>query len=184
MDAARLGTSRLLNLLFKPAGRAMESGLRRRLHDPDAILRGADVAPGQTVLEVGSGTGFFTLPAARLLDPDGRLIAMEPLADYAARIAERCAAEGLPNVEVVRRDALATGLGDHSVDRALLFGVLPFPTLPLDRLLPEMHRVLRPDGLLAVWMFPVAGWVPGAIGRSGLFEALDTRHGVYPFRPL
>jgi len=30
-----------------------------------------------------------------------------------------------------------------SVDLVLLFGVVPFPTLPLDRLLPEMHRVLK-----------------------------------------
>jgi hypothetical protein len=46
------------------------------------------------------------------------------------------------------------------MDMALLFGVIPFLSLPLNRLLPEMHRVLKPEGTLAVWLFPVSGLVP------------------------
>ena len=67
MDSEKLGQSRLLNLLLKPAGAAMESKLRNHLTDSERILRGAAIRPGQTVLEVGSGTGFFTIPAARLI---------------------------------------------------------------------------------------------------------------------
>ncbi len=182
MKTEDLGASKLLNLLFKPAGMAMESGLRNLLHDPVDILEGADVTEGLTVLEVGSGTGFFTLPAARLIGDEGRLIAMEPLAGYVERLTEKAAAAGLRNVQIERRDALNTRLAANSVDRVLLFGVLPFPSLPLDRLLPEMHRVLKPDGILALWQFPVPGWVPASIGRSGLFTLLDKRHGVYRFR--
>lgn len=182
MKTEELGNSRLLNLVFKPAGWAMESRLRRLLHDPVKILHGADIAPDQTVLEVGSGTGFFTLPAAELIGPRGRLIAMEPLAGYAERLREKVAMAGLRNVDVVRRDALDTGLDDASMDRALLFGVLPFPSLPLDRLLPEMHRVLKPDGVMAVWQFPIAGWVPGAIRRSGLFNEQSKRNRVCAYR--
>lgn len=184
MKTEELGKSRFLNLLFKPGGWAMESRLRLLLHDPLTILQGADVRPGQTVLEVGAGTGFFTLPAARLIGESGRLIAMEPLADYAARLRERLEAAQLDNVEVVQRDALNTGLESASLDRALLFGVLPFPTLPLKRLLPEMQRVLKAEGILAVWMFPVAGWVPGAIERSEWFAYLDQQNGVYTYEPL
>lgn len=182
MKTIELGNSRLLNLIFKPGGWAMESRLRRLLHDPVKILRGADLAPGQTVLEVGSGTGFFTLAAAELIGPQGRLVAMEPLAGYAERLREKVAAAGLENVDVVRRDALETGLDDASMDRVLLFGVLPFPSLPLDRLLPEMHRVLKPDGVMAVWQFPAAGWVPGSIRRSGLFNEQSKRNRVYAYR--
>ncbi len=184
MNAEEMGNSRLLNLLVKPAGLAMESRLRRMLHDPFKILRGAEVKPGQTVLEVGSGTGFFTLPAARLIGERGRLIAMEPLAGYVERLSEKVEAAGLRNVRVVKRDALDTGLDASSIDRALLFGVLPFPSLPLNRLLPEMHRVLKPEGILAVWQFPIDGWVPGSIGRSGLFAHLHKRNGVHSYRRL
>ena len=69
MGAEQLGKSRLLNLLFKPAGATMESRLRRWLMPPEKTLRGAGLKPGQTVLEVGSGTGFFTLAAAEMIGP-------------------------------------------------------------------------------------------------------------------
>lgn len=160
----------------------MESRVRRLLHDPERILRGADVQPGQSVLEVGSGTGFFTIPAARLIGDDGRLVAMEPLSTYVERLSDKIEVAGLRNVSVVQRDALATGLDTASMDRALLFGVLPFPTLPLNRLLPEMHRILKPDGLLALWQFPIAGWVPAAIRRSTMFDFVEKKNGVYTYR--
>ncbi len=89
----------------------------------------------------------------------------------------------LKNVRVVKRDALDTGLDAASIDTALLFGVLPWPALPLNRLLSEMHRVLKPEGTLAVWLFPVSGWVPKSILRSGLFTYVSKRNGVYNYRP-
>jgi len=44
-------------------------------------------------------------------------------------------------------------LGTASIDKVLLFGVIPFPLLPLNRLLPEMHRVLKPEGVFAAWAY-------------------------------
>lgn len=190
MKTEDLGKSKLLNRLFKPAGTAMESRFRHLLHDPVKILRGADVRSGQTVLEVGSGTGFFTMAAAELIGDQGHLIAMDPLTVFVERLTEKLNAAGLRNVRVVRRDALNTGLDAASIDRVLLFGVLPFipksfhfTSLPLNRLLPEMHRVLKPDGILAVWMFPIAGLTPRWIRRSELFAYLHKRNGVYTYRP-
>ena len=182
MDTDDLGKSKLLNLIFKPAGSAMESRLRLLLHDPVKILNGADIQPGQIVLEVGSGTGFFTIAAAGQIGEQGRLIAMDPLETYVERLTEKVGEAGLRNVQVVRRDALNTGLDGASIDRALLFGVLPFPSLPLNRLLPEMHRVLKPNGTLAVWMFPIAGWVPSSIRQSALFTYMHKKNGVYNYR--
>jgi len=86
------------------------------------------------------------------------------------------------NVRVVKRDALDTGLDAASIDKVLLFGVIPFPSLPLNRLLPEMHRILKPEGSLAVWLFPVSGWVPKSILQSGLFTYAGKRNGVYNYR--
>lgn len=84
--------------------------------------------------------------------------------------------------QVIQRDALKTGLDTETVDTALLFGVLPWPALPLNQLLPEMHRVLKPDGRMAVWLFPVSGWVPNSILESGLFTNIDKQKGVYNYR--
>ena len=59
MNVDVLGNSRVLNWLFKPAGTAMESNLRKFLMNPVKTLENADFQTGQTVLEVGSVTGLL-----------------------------------------------------------------------------------------------------------------------------
>ena len=181
MKTEELGNSRILNLLFKPAGAMMGSRLRQWLMNPVKTLRGAEIQPGQTVLEVGCGTGFFTIPAAKMIGDEGCLVAMDALSGYVKEVSKKVEAANLKNVRVVKRDALNTGLDDVSIDTVLLFGVLPWPALPLNQLLPEMHRVLKPEGTLAVWLFPVSGWVPKSIIRSGLFTYLRKINGVYNY---
>ena len=73
---------------------------------------------------------FFTIPAAKLLGEQGHLIAIEVLAGYVKHIEKKLNKAGLNNVRVIQRDALETGLEKESVDTILLFGVIPFPTLP------------------------------------------------------
>ena len=182
MNTEDLGNSKILNLLLKPAGVMMGSRLRQWLMNPVKTLRGANIQPGQTVLEVGCGTGFFTIPAAKLIGDEGCLVAMDALSDFIKQVLKKVRSADLKNVRVVKRDALNTGLGVASIDTALLFGVLPWPALPLNLLLPEMHRVLKPEGRLAVWMFPVSGWVPKSIVRSGLFTYISKKNGVYNYR--
>jgi len=182
MNTEDLGNSKILNLLFKPAGMMMESRLRQWLMSPVKTLRSAGIQPGQTVLEVGCGTGFFTIPAAKLIGNQGCPVAMDVLSKYTERVLKKAQAADLKNVRVVKRDALDTGLDAASIDTVLLFGVIPFPSLPLNRLLPEMHRVIKPEGSLAVWLFPVSGWVPKSILQSGLFTYVSKRNGVYNYR--
>ena len=171
--------SKIGNLIVKVAGAAMESRLRYRFSGPMKILRGADIQPGQTVLEVGCGTGFHTVSAAQLIGDQGRLVAMDMLSDYIERVSKKVEAAALKNVHIVKRDAMETGLDAESFDTVLLFSVIPSPTLPLNRFLPEMHRVLKPEGTLAVTTFP---WVLRSIRGSGLFTHISKRNGVYNFR--
>jgi hypothetical protein len=58
MNTEDLGNSKILNLLFKPAGMLMGSRARRWLMNPAKTLQGADIQPGQTVLEVGAERAF------------------------------------------------------------------------------------------------------------------------------
>ena len=154
-----LGDSKIGQLWIRGLGAAMESRFRYRFFGPTKILQGADIHPGQIVLEVGCGTGYFTIPAAQLIGDQGCLLAMDVLPASVEMVAEKVQAANLENVRVVQGDALDTKLEAQSLDAVLLFGVIPAPMLPLDQLLPEMHRILKPEGALAVWP-PVPVWLP------------------------
>ena len=89
----------------------------------------------------------------------------------------------LKNVCVLRGDAMNTGLQAESMDAVLLFGVIPAPFLPLNRLLPEMHRILKKEGTLAIWP-PVPVFLPRSINKSGLFSTVCKRKGVVNFKRI
>ncbi len=179
MNIEALANSKIGKIIVKVAGAAMESRLRYRFSGPTKILRGADIQHGQTVLEVGCGTGFHTVSAAQLIGDQGCLVAMDVLSDYIERVSKKVQAAELKNVHVVKSDAMDTELDAESIDTVLLFSVIPSPSLPLNRFLPEMHRVLKPEGTLAVTTFP---WVHRSIRRSGLFTYISKRNGVYNYR--
>ncbi len=114
-----------------------------------------------------------------MIGDQGYLVAMDVLSDYIELVSRKVQAAELKNVHVVKRDAMDTGLDAESFDAVLLFSVIPSPTLPLNRFLPEMHRVLKPEGTLAVTSFP---WVLRSIRRSGLFTSISKRNGVSNYR--
>ncbi len=183
MKIEDIGSSKFINLLFKPAGMLMGSRVRKWFMDPVKTIQIAGVKPSQTVLEVGCGTGFFTIPAAQMIGDKGCLIALDASSGFIEVVTQKVKKDNLHNVSIIQRDAINTELETASIDVAILFGVIPFPLLPLDKLLPEMHRVLKPGGTMSVWLFPplVHFWVPKAIIQSNLF-ALNSKHGnVYNF---
>lgn len=162
--------------------RAMESRFRYRFFAPEKMLAGVDGLQGSIALELGCGMGFFTLPAARMIGDKGSLLAMDILQESVELVAKKVAAAGLENARVMKGDALATGLENGGFTLVLLFGVVPAPMLPVSRLLPELHRVLKPGGILAVW--PAVPGIARPILRSGLFERTVKRNGVLNFKRL
>ena len=186
MKTEDLGNSKVLNLIFKPAGFFRGSRVRKWLMDPLKTLQIADVQPSQNILEVGCGTGFFTIPAAKLVGDQGSLIAMDASSGFLKVVTKKVEKANLKNVSIVQRDALNTRLEAESLDKVLLFGVIPFPLLPLGKLLPEMHRILKPDATMSVWLFPpfVHSWVPKAILQTNLFDLINKKNSVYNYKRM
>lgn len=181
MNTETLARSAIGKPFVRVVGALMESRFRYRLFPPSEILEGADIAPGRHVLEIGCGTGYFTIPAARLLGDRGSLVAMDVLQESVDLVSRKVQAAGLANVRVVKGDALDTREAAGSFDTVLLFGVIPAPMLPIARLVGEMHRVLKTGGSLSVWPH-VPVWMPGAVLRTGLFGFSDRRKGVNNFK--
>ena len=173
--------SRAARLLFRLMARVMESPLRYRFFDPVRTLKGSGIRSGQEVLEIGCGTGFFTIPAAELVGDEGRVYAMDPHPLAIEHVTRRIQDAGLTNVRLIRADATEAGLASGCIDLVLLFGVIPAPVIPLDRLLHEIHRLLRAEGVLAVWT-AIPWWSPASLTRRGLFVRIGEKRGVHCFR--
>jgi len=172
--------SKIGRALTEMLAAGMESRFRYRFFSPARIITGAAVLPGQTVLEVGCGTGYFTIPLARLIGSQGRLVAIDVVSESVELVSKKLHMAGLMNARVLKTDAMNSGFDGGSFHAALLFGVIPAPMLPLRRILPEMHRVLKPRGTLAIWP-PVPGWLPKSVVRSDLFTFSGKRNGVHCF---
>ena len=181
MDTEAFTRSTIGKLYSRLLATAMESRFRYRFFAPTRILKGVASLRDQAVLEIGCGTGFFTIPTAQLIGDHGSLVAMDILPESVELVSSKVQAARLQNVRVVKGDALNTNLDSESFQTVLLFGVIPAPMLPLGRLLTEMQRVLKSEGILAVWP-PVPGWLPRSILKSGQFSFVNKRSGVYNFK--
>jgi ubiquinone/menaquinone biosynthesis C-methylase UbiE len=75
-----------------------EEADRRRWQDPERLLTAIGLSHGEIFADIGSGNGFFSLPAARMVGPGGRVFAVDT--DHAAihDLDRRMRAEGLTNI--------------------------------------------------------------------------------------
>jgi len=155
-----------------------DNPLRRVLDNPMNTLQAAGIRPSQQVLEVGCGPGFFTIPAARIVGDGGcvHAIDLHPLA--VRMVKEKLRKAGLTNVKVAIADAAETGLPDKNIDVAFLFGVAH--SLPLDAVIPELYRVLKHGGILAVQTF--SGRSLEKVANGGLFTFTGKEGRVLKFQ--
>lgn len=151
-----------------------------RLRYMRATLDRVGIQSGERVLELGPGPGAFTVEAARRTEPGGRLVAVDIQPRMIAAVEKRVEEAGLTNVETHVASAYELPLEDGSVDRAFLVTVLP--EIPdRQRALAELHRVLKPDGVLSIteeFLDPDYPRAQTTIQRaqSAGFE-LEERHG-------
>jgi SAM-dependent methyltransferase len=107
------------------------------------------IRPGDTVLDIGSGSGTDTLLAAGLVGPQGRVIALDITPAMLEKLRRNVAAAGVTNVEILEGNAEAIPLPDSSVDVVTTNGVLNLvPDKP--KAFAEIFRVLRPGGRVQV----------------------------------
>jgi ubiquinone/menaquinone biosynthesis C-methylase UbiE len=119
-----------------------------RRWDVRHALTRAGLRPGETVLELGPGPGAFTVDAAQRVGATGRLIAVDIQPEMIAQVESRVRKAGLTNVETHVASAYELPVDDGTVDRIFLITVLPEIPDPV-RALREMHRVLKPGGIVS-----------------------------------
>lgn len=134
---------------FDPVNRAhLDSAERRAYLDPDRILRSFRIEPRWKIADIGAGVGFFALPAARLVGPQGRVYAVDLAPEMLEDLERKLASAGVANVEPLLSTEDRVPLDDRSVDLAFLACVLH--ELAGTGTLLECRRILKPRGILAV----------------------------------
>jgi SAM-dependent methyltransferase len=109
----------------------------------------AELHPGETVLDLGSGGGIDVLLSARRVGPTGFVYGLDMTPDMLELARANQARAGATNVEILEGRIEAVPLPDRSVDVVLSNCVV---TLSADKpaVFAEAHRVLRPGGRLAL----------------------------------
>jgi arsenite methyltransferase len=118
-------------------------------------LRHAEIAVGDTLVDLGCGAGIDTILAARRTGPSGRVIALDFLPEMLERTRAAAAEIGLTNVEPLQGDIEAIPLPDASVDHIISNGVVNLAPRKA-RVLAECARVLRPGGKITLADLTVA----------------------------
>jgi SAM-dependent methyltransferase len=124
--------------------------------------------PGERILEIGPGTGYYTLDMAGLVAPDGAVEIFDLQQEFLDHTMRRAGERGIGNVVPTRGDATSLPFADDSMDAVVLTAVLG--EIPdQGAAMSEIARVLKPDGRLVVG--ELVGdphfTAPGALERRG-----------------
>ena len=117
-------------------GYFLASGFRKLLQNPAKII-GPHVAPGMTVLDFGCAMGFFSLPMAEAVGPEGKVVCIDVQPKMLHVLQRRAARAGLTariETHVCRGDSIALNGRAGSFDFALAFAVL--------HEIPDQNRIL------------------------------------------
>jgi ubiquinone/menaquinone biosynthesis C-methylase UbiE len=166
---------------FNPSlAHRLDDPVRRAWLPPVEVLAAMSLHSGETIADIGAGTGYFSLPLAQAVGPLGKVYAVDAQPEMLSLLQQMLKQATLDNVELVHAEADDTHLPPSSCDHLLLANVWhEFDNRTA--VLEESARVLKPGGRIALldWrpdVEPLAG--PPLEHRIPASNALDQLHSA------
>ena len=123
-----------------------DNPLRKLLHNPEAILS-PYVHPGDRVIDIGPGMGYFTIPLARLVGPKGHVIAIDVQERMLLALRSRAKKNGVSE-RIETHLATQRSLGIHEKADFILAFWMAHEVPDQSAFFREIRDLLEPNGLL------------------------------------
>jgi 2-polyprenyl-3-methyl-5-hydroxy-6-metoxy-1,4-benzoquinol methylase len=120
---------------------------RRKWQGPEAILTETGLRSGFTFVDVGCGQGFFTLPAARMAGPDGKVYASDINAEAIKLLKAKAAEQGLKNI-LATVDEAEGYIPCRGAADVVFFGIVLHDFRDPASVLVNARKMLKPAGSL------------------------------------
>jgi len=132
--------------------------------DPKKNIEQFGLDEGMVVADLGSGSGFYSLEAAKIVGSEGRVYAVDVIKDFLNRLKTTANLEKLFNLEIIWGNIEklgGTNLANYSVDAVIVSNTL-FQIEDKNTFLEEIRRILRPKGRVLVvdWTSSFGGLGP------------------------
>ncbi|RJQ30739.1 methyltransferase domain-containing protein [Candidatus Parcubacteria bacterium] len=162
---------------------------------PDQIINNFDIRPGQVVADFGSGSGHYVMAAARKMNGDGVVYAIDIQKNLLESVKSAAEKNHLGNVEIIWADVEGkegVKLASGSVDLVIISNLL-FQLTDKEAAAKEAHRVLKDGGKAAVidWTKMMTGggvvfpkqeaeklFLQQGFAEEKEFEAGDNHYGI------
>jgi protein-L-isoaspartate O-methyltransferase len=130
----------------------LERDEREEFQKPEMVMDAFEIKPGERIADVGAGSGYFTIPIARMVGSEGKVWAIDAWQDMLDHLERRLAIEQLDNVELVKVDRDDPQLPAGGVDMILMVDVYHYMLEREERVAygRKLREGLAPGGRLVV----------------------------------
>lgn len=147
----------------------MEDPRRNEWQKPELVLDHLFIRPGDTVADIGAGTGYFSVRLAERVGKNGTVFAADIDTDMIAILKKRVQQSGLSNLQPILSAANDPKLPEVLLDTIFICDTYLFFD---DRVsyLSRLSRYLKPGGQLAILSFNYNADIPGAPPRQKMIS--------------
>ena len=140
----------------KKHGHVHHSKSTKDILSADKVLSAAGLKSGDVFLDAGCGDGYISIAASPLVEGEGKVYAIDVYPESIEIVKKDVQKKGIKNLEAIIADLTSEiPLIDDSVDLCVMANVLHgfVENVELDKVLPEIKRVIKLGGIFSVVEF-------------------------------